>query len=378
MIDLLSYFEPVQPGKINASPEGLGQSFIDQVTTHRADRNDPDPAKADIIIVGYPNDAQANVIRSYLWGLSAIQDSKNIIDLGNFKNGKNAKDTTIGWLDVLAELGKAQKTIIILGGGNTAVEQLYQAYARLEQTISLAVVSPDLHLTANPDRFGATYLNRILLDPENHLFDFSQMAYQAYYSDSEALDLIDKLYFNHLRLGELREDIREAEPICRNSDIMAFMMSAIRHSDAPGTRLASPNGLYAEEACQLARYAGLSDKLSAFLIGDLPKSAKATEQTAFLAAQMIWYFLQGVNQRRLDYPFTDIRSYQKYIVNVPQTGHEIIFYRSPKTDRWWLEISYPNTDYPRSLYVACTAKDYQLAGNGEIPDRWWKNYQRIC
>ena len=100
--------------------------------------------------------------------------------------------------------------------------------------------------------------------------------------------------------------------------------------------------------------------------------------TVNLSAQIIWHFIQGVNQRKLDYPFSSIKSYSKYIVNIPQAEHEINFYKSPKTDRWWLEVAYPDAKYPRSLYIACTYNDYKMACNGEIPDRWLKNYQRIC
>ncbi|MBT5425445.1 MAG: arginase, partial [Bacteroidetes bacterium] len=126
------------------------------------------------------------------------------------------------------------------------------------------------------------------------------------------------------------------------------------------------------------RYAGLSDKLMCFSLLDTDSDLGSNEITPNLGAQLIWHFLQGVSQRKSDYPFAPIKSYQKYIVNLPRAGHDINFYRSPKTDRWWLEVPYPNPKYPRSVYVACTVRDYQLASNGEIPDRWLKTYQRIC
>ena len=155
-------------------------------------------------------------------------------------------------------------------------------------------------------------------------------------------------------------------------------MASIRHSDAPGTRLPSANGLYAEEACQLARFAGLSDKLTVLQLLDLADKEMADPVTANLSAQIIWHFIQGVSQRKKDYPFASISQYNKYIVSVPKVEHEINFYKSPSTERWWLEVPYPNPKYKRTIIVACTARDYQMACKGEIPDRWLKNYQRIC
>ncbi|MBT7466563.1 MAG: arginase [Bacteroidetes bacterium] len=375
--DLLHYFDPVEVLQPAISPIGLAKNLGDKTQINTGGRG-ISLKDASIIIIGAPGDPIADRIRRHLYALGPIDELEGIVDLGNFRQGKTARDTHKGWEDVITELGRKQKIILILGGSTEQIGNQINAFTRLEHPINLMLISPDFHLAAKPKEADATYLNRVLLQDDNFLFDFTHLAYQSYYTDPATLELLDKLYFSYMRLGEIRQDIRETEPYFRNTDMLAFSMSAIRASDSPGSRLHSANGLYAEEGCQLARYAGLSDKLMCFSLLDTDSDLGSNEITPNLGAQLIWHFLQGVSQRKSDYPFAPIKSYQKYIVNLPRAGHDINFYRSPKTDRWWLEVPYPNPKYPRSVYVACTVRDYQLASNGEIPDRWLKTYQRIC
>ena len=375
--DILPYFSPVDWIPPGIEPMGLVESFGKKISVHK-ETETLSPDKAEVILIGSPNSKSADATRSHLYQLSCFDGQEKVADLGNFRNGKSSADTRKGWEEVLFELAKKQKILIILGDTSEAIGQTFNGISRLEHPINLTVVSPDLHLLNDPEDPSASYINRILLDPESQLFDYSHLAYQSYLSDPGSIELLNKMFFNHVRLGELRTDIRELEPYLRDSDILAFSMASVRYSDAPETRLVSPNGLYAEEACQLARFAGLSDKLSVFQLFDLAKDESVHPVGANLAAQIIWHFIQGVFQRKKDYPFTPISAYSKYIVNVPKAEHEINFYKSQSTERWWLEVPYPSKQYERSIFVACTAKDYQMACNGEIPDRWLKNYQRIC
>src|SRR3546814_7034015 len=59
---------------------------------------------------------------------------------------------------------------------------------------------------------------------------------------------MDKRYCDVHRLGQVVEDLQEAEPIIRGGNMLSFDMSAIRSPDAPGNANASPNGLYGEQA----------------------------------------------------------------------------------------------------------------------------------
>jgi hypothetical protein len=63
-----------------------------------------------------------------------------------------------------------------------------------------------------------------------------------------------------------------------------------------------------------------------------------------------------------------------------QEGHELVFYKSPKSDRWWMDVPYPagqEKRYERHHLVPCSLEEYQQATNEEMPDRWWKTYQKL-
>ena len=96
-----------------------------------------------------------------------------------------------------------------------------------------------------------------------------------------------KLYFDSYRLGQIRDKIEDAEPIIRQADMLSFDITSIKHADAPANPNALPNGLYAEEACQIMRYAGMSDKLTSLGIYELNPAFDISGKTSHLAAQMI-------------------------------------------------------------------------------------------
>jgi formiminoglutamase len=104
------------------------------------------------------------------------------------------------------------------------------------------------------------------------------------------------------------------------------------------------------------------------------------EQTTQLAAQMLWYFLDGFIARKNDYPNTSDKDYLKYRVTMKEAAHEIVFYKSMKTDRWWMEVPYrigAKSKFERHHMVPCSYTDYQMACSEEMPDRWWQAYQKL-
>src|SRR6185295_17792470 len=111
------------------------------------------------------------------------------------------------------------------------------------------------------------------------------IGYQTYFVGNEQVELMNKLFFDAYRLGQVRKDMEEVEPIVRNADIVSFDITAVRNSDAPGNGKASPNGFYGEEACQIARYAGISDKLTSIGFYEINPDLDKNSQTSHLAAQ---------------------------------------------------------------------------------------------
>jgi hypothetical protein len=138
--------------------------------------------------------------------------------------------------------------------------------------------------------------------------------------------------------------------------------------------LQSPNGLYAEEAAKLARYAGVSNTLSsAYFYGLNPEAPHDADHV--LLAQMLWYFMDGYCARFNDHPVHNHEDFLIYRNRLSSTGHEIVFYKSRKSNRWWMEIPHPYDN--KSFFIGCSYRDYETVCNDEMPDRWWRAYQRL-
>ena len=56
-----------------------------------------------------------------------------------------------------------------------------------------------------------SFLSKIIMEQPNNLFNYSNIGYQTYFNPQEEIDLLDKLYFDAFRLGEVK-DVTLVEP----------------------------------------------------------------------------------------------------------------------------------------------------------------------
>lgn len=301
--------------------------------------------------------------------------------LGQIKPGATVGDTYSALKEVVFELVKKDVFPFIIGGSQDLTYPIYQAYDKLEQTVNLLTIDSHFDLGDPSEEIHADgWLNKIILHKPNYLFNYANIGYQSYYVNTEEIDLFSKLYFDTHRLGDYYSDSTLVEPLARNSDIISFDMNAIRSSDYQGNTKKSPHGFYGEDACRIMRYAGISDKLTTAGIFNLNLQNGDGELSANLLAQMVWYFIEGFNQRKGDYPVGTKKNYIRYYVNIDDFKDEILFYKSDKSGRWWIEVPYPNTDrskFHRHLLVPCTYQVYIDATKNEMPSLWWKTYQKL-
>jgi arginase family enzyme len=270
---------------------------------------------------------------------------------------------------------------VIIGGSQDLTYANYLAYESIGRIINIVDVDKSFDLGVGDVALTSkTYLNKIITHQPSYLFNYSSIGYQTYFVDAEAVALMDKLFFDTYRLGIIQGDMEEVEPMVRNADMISVDISAVRQSDAPGNKNATPNGFYGEELCRIMRYAGLSDKLTSLGIYEINPEFDNNGQTSHLAAQAIWYFIEGYYNRKHDFPVKDKKYYSKYRVAIKELQNEIVFYKSKKSDRWWMEVPCPVkllSKYERHFMVPCSYKDYKTALKEEIPDRWWQAYKKI-
>ncbi len=338
-------------------------------------RNSPDNESCD---------EGPDFIRRQLYRLSVGSYNAQIADLGNIRAGNSVADTYAAVKTVVQELVKSNIVPILLGGGHHITYAQYLAYQGLEQRVDLAIIDSRLDMDISSMEYpgeltSENYLNSIFLHQPNYLFNFSNLGYQTYFVSPESLRVMDKLLFDVNRLGDFNSNIGQAEPLIRNADLLSFDISAIRSSDACANANATPNGFYGEQACQLCRYAGMSDKLSSFGIYEYNPRLDPQGQTAMLIAQMVWYFIDGYYQRKNDLPLQPKSHYLIYRASMQDSRHELVFIKSKKTDRWWMQVPYPNNNSANERYhlVPCLYSDYELAIAGEMPDLWWRTYQKL-
>lgn len=388
-MELADFFEPLDPARFDQFEQSktLIGHVVSKYTT--ADHF-PSFEGYDIAILGVAEDRGAvhndgcgrapDIIREKLYALKLARYPYKIVDLGNLKLGLTLNDTYSAVSMILVELLKAKILPIILGGSQDLTYAQYIAYQKLEETINIVAVDASFDLGTTDDPVHAnSYLGKIVLHEPNFLFNFSNIGYQTYFVGHEQIELMERLYFDAYRLGQVRQDVEEAEPIVRNADLLSFDVTAIRQSDAPGNGNASPNGFNGEEACRIVRYAGMSDKLSGFGIYEVNPLFDHHDQTSHLAAQMIWYLMDGYYNRKQDVPLKNKSGFIKYRVPIKKDDQEIVFYKSSKSDRWWMEVPFATNKvrFQRHHLIPCSYRDYETALKEEMPERWWQAFQKI-
>lgn len=311
-----------------------------------------------------------NSVRKSIYQLYSGNWNIGMADLGDILPGNAVSDTYFALKKVTASLIKKGIVPIVIGGSQDLTYALYRAYDELEQMVNLVAIDNKFDFGKETDGLSSnSYLTKMVIDAPNNLFNYCNIGYQTYYNSQEEIDVIEKLFFDAYRLGEISNNIALAEPVFRDADLVSLDLTSVKSSDSGNFNIFEPNGFDGKEICSLSRYAGISDKVSMFGIFNHTNTANES----VLIAQIIWYFIEGYQFRSGEYPFGTKDNYLKYIV--PLEEEELIFYKSNKTDRWWIEIPFlinGNNKLKRNTLLPCSYEEYLLACNQELPERWWK------
>jgi arginase family enzyme len=309
-------------------------------------------------------------VRKELYSLYPGNWDVSIADFGDILAGNSEEDTYFALKKVASYLIKNKIIPILIGGSQDLTYALYRGYDDLEQMVNLVAIDSQFDFGKESDVVSASsYLTKIVIEEPNNLFNYCNIGYQTYYNSQEEIDLVEKLFFDAYRLGEVANNIAIAEPVFRDADLVSIDMNAVKSSDSGNFTQFIPNGFNGKEICALARYAGISDKVTSFGVFN----HNDTKQESVLIAQIIWYFIEGFHYRSNEYPFGSRENYLKYIV--PSEDEELIFYKSDKTDRWWIEIPFVtngNNKLKRNTLLPCSYEEYLMACDQELPERWWK------
>ncbi len=323
--------QPPHRSKMSAIFELTTRPARELFFTH-GDKNDPrlgeivgsDPENyepADIVILGCPQDegvhrnhgragaAEApDAIRDQFYRLTPFNIKKRIFDLGDVIVGGTLEDTHDTHFQVVSQLLRDGKRVIVLGGGNdiSYPDGLAMAEAfGAEQWIGINI---DSHLDvriAEQRNSGTQY--RQLLE-EKHLLPtyFYEVGYQTHFCSPVYYEYIRSLGVHRISLEmlrsraeadlEIKEQIRQ-KFINHSSSLNTFFgfdLDAVRSADAPGTSNPSPLGLRAGEFITLVKYAASLANTKIIEFTEVNPTFDVDNRTTKLVAIGMHRFCSGV------------------------------------------------------------------------------------
>ncbi|UJH66335.1 formimidoylglutamase [Allomuricauda sp. SCSIO 65647] len=361
-------------------PQALGKNI------HKHTKQDGLPvfANAKVAIVGVlesrnafekkPEKMDIDSIRIQLYRLMMGNWNATILDLGDIEEGETVEDTYFVVKEVVAGLLEENIMPIIIGATQDITFATYRAFDKIVNMINMVSIDSRFDFGEDDELISShSYMSNIITDKPNNLYNFSNIGYQSYFNAQEEIDLMERLFFDAYRLGDITSDISLAEPVLRNAHLVSLDVRAIRASEMGLSANFSPNGFTGREICALARYAGISDKVSVFGIYEVENSSLSFQ----LVAQIIWYFIEGLSFRTIERPSSKNEDFTKF--TVPTDTDELIFYKSHISERWWVEVPSILPEHTKTNSVAllpCTEQDYLDACNQQIPERWLKAYKK--
>ena len=360
------------------------QVFGKNIAIHTQRSGLPELKGLQIAIIGlselrnsfFPNSQyDLSQFRKALYELYPGNWNIKIADLGDLPNGAKVEDTYFAVKEIGYHLKQMNIIPIFVGGSHDLIFPLYQVFQEFKQLVNMVSVDRSFDFSQEDELIsGRSYMSKIIMEKPNVLNNYTNLGYQSYYCAIEEKDLMNKLYFDGLRLGQLLDDVKLSEPIFRDADIVGFDMKCLSWEATADPLKGMPNGIDSRTICAMSRYAGISDRVSFLGLYELV----STPMMEKLLAQMIWYFIEGVQYRFGEYPVNTKEDFLKFTVAL--SDQTMDFFKSEKSQRWWMELTndspLDNKTKTKAL-LACTEKDYTSATRDKIPERWYNAIRRL-
>jgi len=308
--------------------------------------------------------------RKELYSLYPGNDwNKKIYDLGNLKQGNKPGDTHALLKEIISHLYTTYEILpLVIGGGDDVDYLLFTELSKHHQALTVVETSAIVPDLTSKDHF----LAKIIHNKNESLFQYTQLGYQQYLNNPNQVKRINELYFEAIRLGEVKVDIARMEPKLRNAHYASFRMDVLRTAELVPSEAKRPNGLFSHELCQLIWYTAFSGNLR---MGHISSVAYDSVEEIKLAqlAQLFWHFLDGY-QSSVKENFKQSEYFLKY--TVLKDNNEWIFYKSKRTERWWVEVT-KNCENKIKILIPCMLDDYNSSLVGEIPESWFRYLSKI-
>ena len=373
-LHLIDFLEPLNLAELSAD-EGYKEGQIGK-TIQAYEEAFPELEAANLVLVGCGEcrgagsrkiSYAADEIRKEFYKLYHWHPDVQLVDAGNIKTGAALTDTYAALKMVLTELTALGKTVVVLGGSHDLTLAQYGMYVDAKKSIEAVCVDSRIDINIDSPLRADAFVMELLTGEPNYMKHYNHLAFQSYFIHPRLLETMDKLRFDCFRVGKVKENIEEMEPVVRNAHIMSFDMAAIAHAYAPANAF-TPNGLNGEEACVLMQYAGMSPNMQSIGIYGYTPEADKEALTAKQISHMLWYLLDGKSRGVREASIINERE-EFYEYHTALAEVDTVFLQSKKTGRWWMAL-------PDNSFIACSQQDYQQASNNQIPERWLRAQER--
>jgi len=374
MQDLHDFLLPIDPLLLNEDNSFNDGQYGKHILSY--EKQIPDISDADVVLIGINemrgsgrknnDNPSADAVRKELYQLHYWHKTVVVADWGNVVTGQTLQDSYAALKTVIREIIDAGKIAVVVGGSHDLTLAQYNVYKDLNRQIEAVCVDALINLKGDSVNKSDNFLLDMLTTEPNMVKHYNHIGFQSYFVHPRLLETMDKLRFDCYRLGMVKEDMEEMEPVFRNAHLASFDISSIKNSDAPANKI-SPNGFNREEACRLSQYAGQSTYINSFGIYGFDAGFDMHQLTAKQIAQMIWYFIDGVSKRQQESDLNNLNHFNEYHTFFSEI--DTLFLQSKRTGRWWMQL-------PDKQFIACSHKDFLKATNNQIPERWMRSVER--
>ncbi|HZJ36940.1 MAG TPA: formimidoylglutamase, partial [Gillisia sp.] len=192
-------------------------SLGSQIKIHTINSGIPNLENIEIAIVGVTenrldNDRDDdflnfNNVRRSFYSLFPGNWNLKIADLGDIQKGETVEDTYFALQTLVSALIKKRIIPVILGGSQDLIYAQYRAYDRLEQMVNLVNIDSRFDLgDAEEPISNRSYVGKIVVNKPYNLFNYSSVGYQTYFNSQEEIKLMERLFFDAYRLGEINSN----------------------------------------------------------------------------------------------------------------------------------------------------------------------------
>lgn len=373
LLNIADFLEPVQLSVISDDQDYADGQIGRHIAVYATEF--PDINDADVVLIGCAEQrgsgpskksASPENVRSEFYKLYHWHTSLTIADVGNIKPGASVTDTYAALKTVIADINGIGKTAVVIGGSHDLTLAQYQAFHSRQKLIEAVCIDARMDLDNMSPAKSDTFLMDMLTGEPNYIRHYNHIGFQSYLVHPHMLETLDKLRFDCFRVGKVRDNMEEMEPVIRNAELFSFDISAIANAYAPANTL-TPNGFTGEEACALLRYAGMSPVARSIGIYGYDSNKDISNITAKQISQMIWYFMEGRSRGTREAGIGEKESFNEFHIAFGEI--ETTFMQSKRTGRWWMQL-------PDKQFIACSYNDYILASSNQIPERWLRAQER--